>query len=945
MMDIDDADNFHDAEQLGRMLTASNRPLRMQLGFADGVSANVLLPQRVDGVEAVCDGIEMRIYCLALDAQLPLKTLIGLPVEVQIVTDLGDLRSICGIVATASAGESDGGLASYQLVMRDALAILDLDVSSRVFLNQSELDVVTTVLAEARRANASLAATFDVEVEASLSARAYPVRRQIVQHNESTAAFVRRLLRRRGISWYFRPGRASDSPAPEATGHAAPAPAHTMVLFQNARRLPQSNAGTIRFHRDSATEERDTITAFAAVRSLRPGRVSRHSWDYGNPRSAVFMEANADSEADQGIKGGKLAATLEHYVAEAPHVGDNYDDFDALARQALIRSDFEAKCYRAEGGVRNCAAGEYFILAGHPLIDAHLPAEREFIVLSSHITVQNNLPKDFNARIERLFARNRWHVDGAEVPVAGQNWFDANQLRYLWRTICVRRDIAFVPAWDARRDAPHAQLQSAIVVGAPDESVHCDAQGRVKVRFTAMRARDHAHADGAGASGTDRDSAWVRVASSWAGTGDGMHFGSLALPRPGTEVLIGFLSGDPDKPIIIGQLYNALARPPQLGAGDLPGNKYLSGVRSREIKGARGNQLRFDDSTGQINAQLASDHGRTELNLGWLTQPRSQGHGAPRGEGAELATDAQLALRAGRGMLLSAWARLDGGGKQLDRADYLTLMEDCLHLFRSLGQYAAQNQALPVDAKPQGELQAAIKQWENGSNITPGTAGGGAAAIGITAPVGISFASAKTIVSYAAANIDSVAQQQMQLTAGQRFNVNAGKGISLFAHHDGISAIAHHGKLLLQSQHDDTEINAAKNCKLTATEGKITVMAQEIELIVENGSFIRLGKDGLTLGSKMPLKFRAPDFDFDGPTTMATAFPAFGSGATDLKFVAKFYPHHDGGLPAADLAHSIATSGGDNVSAKTDAAGKSGLLKSDVMHIADIDISDPTPDQ
>src|SRR5450830_641509 len=855
MMDIDDADDYNGAEQLGKMLTASNRPLRMQLGLADGVSSKVLLPQRVEGVEAICDGIEMRIYCVSLDARLPLKTLIGLPVEVQMVTDLGELRSICGIVAQASAGESDGGLASYQLVMRDALAILDLGVTSRVFLNQSELDVVTTVLAEARRANPTLAAAFEFEVEASLGARSYPVRRQIVQHNEGTGAFVRRLLRRRGISWCFRPGRTSDSGALDGAGTAAPTPVHTMVLFQNAKRLPQSSAGTIRFHRNSATEERDTITAFGAVRTLRPGRVSRHSWDYGNPRGAVFMEANADSEADQGIKGNKLAAALEHYVAEAPHVRDDYDDFDALARQALSRSNFEAKCYHGEGGVRNCTAGEYFSLTGHPVIDRHPLAELEFIVLSSHITVQNNLPKDFNARIARLFARNRWHIDGAEVPVAGENWFDSNQLRFLWRMTCVRRDIAFVPAWDARTDTPQAQMQSAVVVGAPGEAVHCDDRGRVKVRFTAMRSKDHAHAQGAGASETDRDSAWVRVASNWAGTGDGMHFGSLALPRPGTEVLLGFLGGDPDKPIIIGQLYNAVARHPYLGAGDLPGNKYLSGVRSREIKGSRGNQLRFDDSTGQINAQLASDHGRTELNLGWLTQPRTQGRGTPRGEGAELTTDAQLAMRAGRGILLSAWSRLEGGGKQLDRADYLALMEDCLELFRSLGQFAAQNQALPVDDKPQGELHAAIKQWDGGSNISPKGAGGGTAAVGVTAPGGISFASAKTIVSYAAANIDSVAQQQLQLTAGQRFNVNAGKGISLFSHHDGITAIAHHGKLLLQSQHDDTEINAAKNCKVTASEGKVTVMAQEIEFFVENGSFIKLGKDGLTFGSKMPLHF------------------------------------------------------------------------------------------
>src|SRR5450830_760004 len=437
-----DLDDFDVAEQLSRMLTAGNRPLRMQLGFPDGVSSNVLMAQRVSGVEAICDGIEMRIYCLALDAQLPLKTLIGLPVEVQIVTDQGNLRSVCGIVAEASAGESDGGLASYQLVMRDALAILDLNVNTRIFLNQSELDVVSTVLAEARRSNPTLGAAFDVEVETSLSAGTHPVRSQIVQYNEGTGAFVRRLLRRRGIAWYFRPGRASDVHVEALT------PAHTMVLFQDAKRLPQSSAGTIRFHRDSATEERDTITAFGAIRTLRPARASRHSWDYGNPSGAAFMTAESESAVDQGKNGAKLAATLDQYVVEAPHVRDNYDDLDALARQAQLRSDFEAKCYHVEGGVRDCTAGQYFVLADHPTVDEHPLAEREFVVLSSHLTAQNNLPKDYNARIERLFARNRWDIDDTVAPLAGQSWSDSRQMRFLWRSTCVRRDIAFVPAWD-----------------------------------------------------------------------------------------------------------------------------------------------------------------------------------------------------------------------------------------------------------------------------------------------------------------------------------------------------------------------------------------------------------------------------------------------------------------------------------------------------------------
>lgn len=926
-MDDHNFDDYGGAEQLGNLLTASNRPLRMQLGFPEGVTGKVLLPHRIEGVEAICEGIEMRIYCLALDARLQLKSLIGLPAEVQIVTDQGALRSICGIVAEASAGESDGGLASYQLVMRDALAILDLGVTSRVFLNQSEIEVVKTVLAEARRGNPALAAMFEFEVETTLDARSAPERRQIVQYNEGNGAFVRRLLRRRGISWFFRPGRAVDSRAPEAVGSAAATPAHTMVIFQDAKRLAPSSAGSIRFHRDSATEERDAITAFGAVRTLRPGRVSRHSWDYGHPRGTLFMVANADSTADQGIKGGKLAANLEHYLAEAPHVRDDFDDLDALARQALSRSDFEAKCYHAEGGVRDCTAGEYFALSGHPAIDEHKLAEREFVVLSSHITAQNNLPKDFNARVARLFARNRWHIDGADLPLAGQNWFDSGQFRFVWRATCVRRDIAFVPAWNAGVDAPHAHLQSAVVVGAPGEAVHCDARGRVKVRFPAMREEDHAHADGAGASGSDRDSAWVRIASSWAGTGNGMPFGSLALPRPGTEVLIGFMGGDPDKPIIIGQLYNMLARAPHLGDGDLPGNKYLSGVRSLEIGGARGNQLRFDDTGGRINAQIASDHAASQLNLGYLVHPLREGHGEPRGEGAELRSDAAVAVRGAKGVLLSAAGSSGAAGGQLDRdglvgvADVLQSVAEQLAKFASLHAHdAAGGTELP-------HLLDKLRQWS-----TAGAAGG-APILAASAPAGIVMASEANLVLGAMSKIDLVSAGNTDFAAGGAFALRGEHGVSVFSHQDGVKLIAASGNVRGEAQHGDIKLSASGEITLSAGV-RITLSAPDIRLVAA-GVQVDYGSDTISQQSKAKHLIKAASYSFSkggAGAPIALAFPA-STLATDERVI---LAHQSTGEPMPRRRYELTLDDGRIIRGVTDEQGRTSLANSNAYGKIDI---------
>jgi type VI secretion system secreted protein VgrG len=256
--------------------------------------------------------------------------------------------------------------------------------------------------------------------------------------------------------------------------------------------------------------------------------------------------------------------------------------------------------------------------------------EREFVITELQLAMQNNLPRDLAEREAKLFARSGWAND------------DLGKRPVKMRFTAVRRGVPIVPAYDPRVHLPPVHMQSALVVGPAKEEVHCDAMGRVKIRFPAAREQDHAHASGAGATGTDCDSAWVRVASSWAGNGPGYdQCGAVLLPRVGSEVLVAFMGGDPDRPVIVGQMYNQQATPPELGGGGgLPGNRYLSGIRSREVTGGlQGNQLRFDDTKGQISAQLSSDHGESQLNLGFLTQAKKDGYAEKRGEGAELRSD------------------------------------------------------------------------------------------------------------------------------------------------------------------------------------------------------------------------------------------------------------------------------------------------------------------
>ncbi|ENI9150425.1 type VI secretion system tip protein VgrG, partial [Escherichia coli] len=136
-------------------------------------------------------------------------------------------------------------------------------------------------------------------------------------------------------------------------------------------------------------------------------------------------------------------------------------------------------------------------------------------------------------------------------------------------------------------------LQSAVVTGPAGEEIFCDEHGRVRVRFNWDRYNP-----------ADQDSScWIRVAQAWAGTG----FGHLAIPRVGQEVIVDFLNGDPDQPIIMGRTYHQENRTP----GSLPGTKTQMTIRSKTYMGSGFNELKFDDATGReqvyIHAQKNMD--------------------------------------------------------------------------------------------------------------------------------------------------------------------------------------------------------------------------------------------------------------------------------------------------------------------------------------------------
>ncbi|HCF6703923.1 TPA: type VI secretion system tip protein VgrG, partial [Pseudomonas aeruginosa] len=351
---------------------------------------------------------------------------------------------------------------------------------------------------------------------------------------------------------------------------------------------------------------------------------------------------------------------------------------------------------------------------------------------------------DFNAwwRPVRVVHRGTQYAgqeeESADAPLG---------VSYDLRAELVPEDVEWRPAPlpRPRIDGP----QIATVVGPAGEEIHCDEWGRVKVQFPWDREGRH----------DEFSTCWIRVAQNWAGA----DWGHMAIPRIGQEVIVDYLDGDCDQPIVTGRTYRATNRPPYA----LPDHKILSTIKSKEYKGSRANELRIDDTTAQISAALMSDHGASALHLGYLTHPRPEG-GKPRGEGFELRTDEHGAVRAAKGLLLSTEEQLRAGAGHLDRGVVVQVLEAALELARELGDYAGEHQGVGHDAAPQQTLQEAVRDLGHGANDESGKSNGGKPAIALSGPAGIAAATPASLTLAAGEHVDSVARQNQQVTAGQK---------------------------------------------------------------------------------------------------------------------------------------------------------------------------------
>ncbi|MGS0642884.1 type VI secretion system Vgr family protein [Xanthomonas oryzae pv. oryzicola] len=894
-------------------ISQDGRILELQFAGQNAPRRNLLFPLRLQLTGALSEPFTADVTCLSQSSAIELKTLLGQRAGITIRHHDGE-RKVNGVVTAVRQLGADGGLSSYRLRIQPALALLAYRRTCRIFQEQSVPDIVAQIVQEHRASNPPIAASFRLDQQLR---QTYAPRSYCTQFDEDDLSFIHRLLAEEGINYTFT--FAGDQGAPT----------HTLVLFDDANDLAQASPARIGYRRAEDATPADSLLAWQGERQVMTSATALVSYDY---KPAASSNADDQSVIDQGEEGRAASATLKDYSALSPYYASNSAEYARYAQVRQTWHDQQAKTWYGGATTPGLEVGTYVEIADHPSLAEDSSEQRQFVVTEQFLDITNNLPADMTRQLPSGLLGLPSADVGPPPSLAAVPPPPEGAAQYL-RFAGVRRGVALVPSRVPSLRRPTASgPQTATVVGKAGEVVDTDEMGRILVQMHWPLAQEHAKG---GADYDERSSTRVRYASPSASEGFGHQF----IPRVGDEVLIEFLHGDIDRPIAVAVIHNG-RRPTAAfsGARGLPGNRTLSGILTREHNGSGANELLFDDTTGQPRARLASTHQASELNLGYLTHPRADGQADPRGQGAELRTDAAAALRAAQGMLLTTYARSQAAGHQLDRDELDALLAQCVELFKGLGDYAAQHGGQAVETGGQDALRQALQGWPSGTDRSAA----GKPLMAFAASEGMVSATPHSHLSYAGHNIDSVAQQHLQLTSGQATRVHAGQGIALFAQASGLSAIANQGPVRLQAQADALVANAQTNLQLTANTGEVLLSAPRIRLVAEDGSFLSIGGGGITLGTQGGVELHAASHELLGPSTEQADRPSFGKDGTDQKFQLH-YPSHSADTPqlAANQPYSITLDDGRVVQGVSDAQGLTDLLRDEVTRIARIEVHKP----
>ncbi|WJF92075.1 type VI secretion system tip protein VgrG [Paraburkholderia bonniea] len=396
----------------------------------------------------------------------------------------------------------------------------------------------------------------------------------------------------------------------------------------------------------------------------------------------------------------------------------------------------------------------------------------------------------------------------------------------------------------------------------------------------------------------------LRLAKPFAGAlQTGMHFPVI----DGTEAVLAFRDGDPNKPYIAQFHHNSIQ-------GDLVSSQERWFSRN-VIRTRSDNKIQLEDWKDEEHVKLSTEHsGKSQLTLGHIVSgKRVEGRCEKRGEGFELRTDAHGAIRAGKGLFISADAQVRAQGPQLDMQEAHSLLQQALQQSEALAKAAQAAQAIAADYGKQKALfddtLTALKQ----------------AGILASAPAGIALTSGQHLQLSAAENLIATAGSSADISVVKRFTVAAGEAVSLFAHRLGMKLFAAKGKVEIQAQSDEMRLMAEQNMTITSTRGRVIIEAKEELLLKCGGSYLRMSSTGIEDGTRGDRAIKSASFEKQGPASLAQHLNSLPKTAFNDPYVIR---NKITGEALQHQSYEIVRQDGTRIKGITDDMGRTSVQKS-----------------
>jgi len=763
--------------------------------------------------------------------RIDLKVLIAQPVTLWLQQSDGDYLPHHGYVKSFSRLGSDGYLTFYQLRFSSWMCFLPLRRDMRDWQEQTGEQIVADVFDQHPQAQGAY--RFDLR-------QAMPQYSNRVQW-EDDWNFVHRSLEEAGVFGRFE--QAEDGKS------------HSLVLMDDLYFVPQLAQQTVRFHRTGLREEVDGFTQWKEQQQIQSAKLTTRTFDYKRP------DLPKQAYDSIGTRDEVVPAQGEVYDYTGAYT---WGDWERGGHQAAVRVEAwesQMKRFHGIGSARSVMPGYWFTLEGHPIHDKEPEQDRQFAILETTWMIRNNLPgmdevADFAQGLQSEVAQ----AAGAQAGGVKVRHADGSEGFFQVEIEAQRRRTPFRSPLEHQK--PVMQLQSATIAGPNSEEIYTDSLNRVKVLFPWNRRNE----------GDERASVWVRAAFPDAGSKRGGHFPL----RKGDEVLVGFMGGDCDRPVILGRMHGG-PTPPVWHTNGL-----LSGYRSKEYGGRGYNQLVMDDATGQNRIHLYSTSADSHLHLGYLVDHTANTRGAYLGSGFDLKSNAYGAIRAEQGLYVSSHPT--SAKQPMDVRQASSQLVNAESVIEALSDASAAHQAEPLKEGYDSlkaftdATQTAVAGDASGAGRTAGGGTGNANGFAepimlVASPSGIALSTQQSTSIAADKHVNIVSGASTHIASGKSLIASIGEKLSLFVQNAGMKLFAAKGKIEVQAHSDDIELTAQKGLKVVSSTQMVEVAGKREVLLTSGGAYIRIKDGNIEIHAPGEVDVKGAKRVFAGPTEMPYPMP------------------------------------------------------------------------